>query len=260
MRASWVTADDRAHYWPESATIHIKLVYEPGSQRVLGVQAVGKGDVVKRVDVATQLMARGATLAEFAQIEHAYSPAYAPAVDPLAVAAMAAQNQEDGVEAEPPLVPLVEVTDLRLPEERQERPARAAVVHEVALERPAQQPGRPHPGGGHGGLRARRARGGSGAAAAGLGSAHPVPGRRAPLAGGRRAQEGPGEGLTEGPSTSAQVAPPLRRASDPAPLYCAWRRHVPRDARRQRAARVSSSGPDPWPCARSSLSSKRAPG
>jgi len=133
VRACWVTADDRPHYWPGSAKIHLKLVYDPASQRVLGVQAVGKGDVVRRVDVATQLIVRGATLAEFAQLEHAYSPAYAPAVDPLAVAAVAALNQEEGVEAESPLVPLVEVTDLRLPEERQERPARAVVVHELAL-------------------------------------------------------------------------------------------------------------------------------
>jgi NADPH-dependent 2,4-dienoyl-CoA reductase/sulfur reductase-like enzyme/rhodanese-related sulfurtransferase len=133
VRSSWVTVDDRPHYWPESAKIHIKLVYDPTSQRVLGVQAVGRGDVVRRVDVATQLIVRGATLAEFAQLEHAYSPAYAPAVDPLAIAAFAAQNQEEGVEAEPPLSSLVEVTDLRLPEERQSRPARAAVVHEVTL-------------------------------------------------------------------------------------------------------------------------------
>jgi pyruvate/2-oxoglutarate dehydrogenase complex dihydrolipoamide dehydrogenase (E3) component/rhodanese-related sulfurtransferase len=133
VRSAWVTVDDRPHYWPESAKIHLKLVYDPASERVLGVQAVGRGDVVRRVDVATQLIAHGATLADLAQLEHAYSPAFAPAVDPLAVAAFAAQNQEDGVEAEPPLTPLVEVTDLRLPEERQSRPARAAVVHEVAL-------------------------------------------------------------------------------------------------------------------------------
>jgi NADPH-dependent 2,4-dienoyl-CoA reductase/sulfur reductase-like enzyme/rhodanese-related sulfurtransferase len=133
VRSSWVTVDDRPHYWPESAKIHIKLVYDPASHRVLGVQAAGRGDVVRRVDVATQLIVRGATLAEFAELEHAYSPAYATAVDPLAIAAFAALNQEDGVEAEPPLAPLVEVTDLRLPEERQSRPARAAVVHEVAL-------------------------------------------------------------------------------------------------------------------------------
>jgi NADPH-dependent 2,4-dienoyl-CoA reductase/sulfur reductase-like enzyme/rhodanese-related sulfurtransferase len=133
VRSSWVTVDDRPHYWPERAKIHLKLVYQPESGRVVGVQAVGKGDVVRRVDVATQLMLRGATLVEFAHLEHAYSPVFAPAVDPLAVAAFAAQNQEEGVEAEPPLSPLVEVTDLRLPEERQSRPARAAVVHEVAL-------------------------------------------------------------------------------------------------------------------------------
>jgi NADPH-dependent 2,4-dienoyl-CoA reductase/sulfur reductase-like enzyme/rhodanese-related sulfurtransferase len=133
VRSSWVTVDDRPHYWPETAKIHLKLIYEPGSGRVVGVQAVGKGDVVRRVDVATQLMMRGATLVEFAHLEHAYSPVFAPSVDPLAVAAFAAQNQEEGVEAEPPLSPLVEVTDLRLPEERQSRPARAAVVHEVTL-------------------------------------------------------------------------------------------------------------------------------
>ncbi len=100
VRSVWITADDRAHYWPETENIHLKLVYERGSQRVVGVQAVGKGDVVKRVDVATQLVARGATLDELAHIEHAYAPPYAPAVEPLAVAACAAQNQEDGVEAE----------------------------------------------------------------------------------------------------------------------------------------------------------------
>ncbi len=133
VRSSWVTVDDRPDYWPGSARIHLKLLYEPASKRVLGVQAVGKGEVVRCVDVATQMILRGATLADFSQLEHAYAPAYAPAVDPLAVAAFAAQNQEEGVEAESPLSPLVDVTDLRSPGERQSRPARAAVVHEAAV-------------------------------------------------------------------------------------------------------------------------------
>jgi NADPH-dependent 2,4-dienoyl-CoA reductase/sulfur reductase-like enzyme/rhodanese-related sulfurtransferase len=133
VRSSWVTVDDRPHYWPGTTRVHLKLVYEPASQRVMGVQAVGKGDVVRSVDIATQLILRGATLADLTQLEHAYAPAYAPAVDPLAVAAFAAQNQEDGVEAESPLSPLVNVTDLRSPGERQSRPARAPVVHEAAV-------------------------------------------------------------------------------------------------------------------------------
>jgi NADPH-dependent 2,4-dienoyl-CoA reductase/sulfur reductase-like enzyme/rhodanese-related sulfurtransferase len=133
VRSVWVTTDDRAHYWPESERIHLKLVYERGSQRVVGVQAVGEGDTVKRIDVATQLIKQGATLKELAQVEHAYAPPYAPAVDPLAVAAWTAQNQEDGVEAEPPTTPLREVVDVRLPEERESRPADAAQVEELSV-------------------------------------------------------------------------------------------------------------------------------
>jgi NADPH-dependent 2,4-dienoyl-CoA reductase/sulfur reductase-like enzyme/rhodanese-related sulfurtransferase len=147
-RAVWITADDRAHYWPEAERIHLKLVYERGSERVLGVQAVGKGEVAKRIDVATQLVARGATVAELAQLEHAYAPPYAPAIDPLAAAACAALNQEDGVEAEPPDAPLESVVDVRLPEERERRPAGAAHVEELTVVelRSGQQP-RPAPEG-----------------------------------------------------------------------------------------------------------------
>lgn len=126
VRSVWITADDRAHYWPEVERIHLKLVYERGTRRIVGVQAVGRGEVVKRVDVATQLIARGGTVDELAQLEHAYAPPYAPAVDPLAVAACAAQNQEDGIEAAPPTAPLEHVIDVRLPEERHSHPVRGA--------------------------------------------------------------------------------------------------------------------------------------
>ena len=101
-RSVWVTAHDRAHYWPEAAEIAIHLVYEAGSRRVLGVQAVGAGEVAKRVDVATAYIARGATVTELAGLEHAYAPPFAPAIDPLAAAAFAAENQEDGLEARRP--------------------------------------------------------------------------------------------------------------------------------------------------------------
>jgi NADPH-dependent 2,4-dienoyl-CoA reductase/sulfur reductase-like enzyme/rhodanese-related sulfurtransferase len=123
-RSVWISAPDRAHYWPEAIEIHLKLVYETPSLRVLGVQAVGEGEVAKRVDVATQLIARGATLQDFAELEHAYAPPYAPAMEPLAVAAQVALNQEDGVGAAPPdethegAVAL----DVRLPDEVEKRP------------------------------------------------------------------------------------------------------------------------------------------
>ncbi len=123
-RSVWVTAHDRAHYWPEATEIAIHLVYEAGSRRVLGVQAVGAGEVAKRVDVATAYIARGATITELAGLEHAYAPPFAPAIDPLATAAFAAENQEDGIEARSPDESFAgfRVLDVRHPGERARRP------------------------------------------------------------------------------------------------------------------------------------------
>jgi NADPH-dependent 2,4-dienoyl-CoA reductase/sulfur reductase-like enzyme/rhodanese-related sulfurtransferase len=132
-RSVWVTTEDRATYWPEAAPLHLELVYEPESLRLVGVQVVGRGEAIKRIDVATQLITNGATLADVAQVEHAYAPPYAPAVDPLTVTAWAALNQEDGVEALAPLGPLGEVLDVRLPVEREKRPAPALDVAEGTI-------------------------------------------------------------------------------------------------------------------------------
>lgn len=123
-RSVWLTGHDRAHYWPEAREIHLHLVYETGSGVVLGVQAVGTGEVVKRVDVATQWLIRRATITELGHVEHAYAPPYAPAVDPLAVAAWAACNQERGVRAESPDVDFGgrELLDVRSLDESGERP------------------------------------------------------------------------------------------------------------------------------------------
>ena len=123
-RSAWVSAYDRAHYWPEAKEIVVHLVYDADSRRVLGVQAVGEGEVAKRVDVATQLIARGADLDEFADVEQAYAPPFSPAIDPLAQAAFAAGNQEEGIEGRDPGADLVglRVLDVRHPDERKERP------------------------------------------------------------------------------------------------------------------------------------------
>jgi rhodanese-related sulfurtransferase len=81
-------------------------------------------------------------------MEHAYAPPYAPAVEPLAVAASVALNQEDGVEAESPTTPLQDVVDVRRPDERQERPADAARVNELSVvELRSGQPTRTPPAG-----------------------------------------------------------------------------------------------------------------
>ena len=104
-RAVWLTTEDKAPYWPEAELLHMKMTYDPRTRRVLGVQAVGRGNVARRIDMATQLICRHATVEDFVQIEHAYTPPFSPATEPLAVLARLAQNQEDGLHAVGPLGP-----------------------------------------------------------------------------------------------------------------------------------------------------------
>jgi NADPH-dependent 2,4-dienoyl-CoA reductase/sulfur reductase-like enzyme/rhodanese-related sulfurtransferase len=136
VRQVWVSAEDRAHYWPEAKLILLGMVYDPATNRVLGVQGVGEeGEVAKRVDVAAQLMLRGAVIKDFVEIEHAYAPPYAPALDPLAVLAMAATNQVEAIESVSPLTDISRQTvlDVRVPEEREERPLVAGNLCEIEV-------------------------------------------------------------------------------------------------------------------------------
>jgi NADPH-dependent 2,4-dienoyl-CoA reductase/sulfur reductase-like enzyme/rhodanese-related sulfurtransferase len=135
MRSVRLSSHDRAHYWPESKDIHLKLVYDPASRRVLGLQAAGEGEAVRRVDVASPLIARGVTIDQLSHLEHAYAPPYAPAMEPLAVAAMVACNQEDGLESVAPgkLPPAGAALDVRLPHEVEEKPAPFTCARNIPL-------------------------------------------------------------------------------------------------------------------------------
>jgi len=136
VRSVWISAEDCAHYWPETKLILLGMVYDPANRRVLGVQGVSEGgEVAKRIDVSAQLIAREATIEDFIDIEHAYAPPYAPALDPLTVLACAAQNELDGIEAESPLMDLraATVLDVRIDDEREERPIEAGTVVEIEV-------------------------------------------------------------------------------------------------------------------------------
>jgi NADPH-dependent 2,4-dienoyl-CoA reductase/sulfur reductase-like enzyme/rhodanese-related sulfurtransferase len=138
-----ITALDRPHYWPESKELHLEMVYDRRSGRVLGVQGVGESDVTKRIDVATQLIARNAGLEDFAHIEQAYAPPYAPAIDPLALAAMVARNQIEGIESTSPQESWSErgVLDVRSPAETAARPAEGDRLIRIPLEQLAERVG-----------------------------------------------------------------------------------------------------------------------
>ncbi len=91
----WGSFIDKAEYYPEWKYVFCKMVYERDSGRLLGLQAIGSGDVTRRVDVFAQLLHQSAALDDLLDIEAAYSPPYATALDPLYVLGCIAKNQEE---------------------------------------------------------------------------------------------------------------------------------------------------------------------
>lgn len=85
-----IEALDRASYHPAARKIWVKLIAERQSQKLVGAQVAGYGDVSKRIDVAAAAITAGMRVDELAQLDLAYSPPYGSLWDPLLVAAQAA--------------------------------------------------------------------------------------------------------------------------------------------------------------------------
>lgn len=87
------TANSRAHYMPGHQPIHVKLVYESGSRRLLGGQLVGVEGVAKRIDIIAAALHQGWTVDELAELDLSYAPPFAPVWDPILVAANLARRE-----------------------------------------------------------------------------------------------------------------------------------------------------------------------
>ena len=83
----WIKSADRAHYYPNPHPLHVKLVYEAGSGRLLGAQVVGHFNDVLRIDVIATLLHQGGTVDDLRALDLAYAPPFSPVWDPLLVAA-----------------------------------------------------------------------------------------------------------------------------------------------------------------------------
>ncbi len=77
---------------PSSNPIHVKLLFEVPTGKILGVQTIGKGNVDKRADVIAAMITMGATLDDLKELELCYSPIFSTAKDPLNHAALVGLN------------------------------------------------------------------------------------------------------------------------------------------------------------------------
>ena len=82
---------------PNSSPIHFKLVFEVPTGRILGAQAIGKGNVDKRIDVIAILITMNGTLEDLKELELCYSPLFGTARDVVNLAALVGLNILHGV-------------------------------------------------------------------------------------------------------------------------------------------------------------------
>ena len=88
---------DRAHYLPTSEPILLRLIADRSSRKVLGMEAIGPGEVAKRLDVVATAISLGADLPTLAQLDLVYSPEHSLAIDSVLTAANVLQNKLDGL-------------------------------------------------------------------------------------------------------------------------------------------------------------------
>lgn len=86
---------DRLGYMPGAGRIVVKLLAEEGTERVLGLQAVG-ANVDKRIDTMVAALSFGATLEDLSNFDIAYAPPFNGPIDNLATAANVLHNKMTG--------------------------------------------------------------------------------------------------------------------------------------------------------------------
>lgn len=93
-----VAQADRAHFYPTQDMMCMKLIADRNTRRVLGVEAIGgNGDAVKaRVDAVAALLPFAATLDAISNLEVAYAPPYASAMDIVNSAGNTLENTIEG--------------------------------------------------------------------------------------------------------------------------------------------------------------------
>lgn len=91
-RAVHVHPNSHAGYYPGAQPVALKLLFAPGSGRLLGAQAVGADGIDKRIDVLATALRAGMTVDDVADLELCYAPPFGSAKDAVNLAGMAAQN------------------------------------------------------------------------------------------------------------------------------------------------------------------------
>ena len=79
----YIHPSSHASYYPGSESISMKVLYNPQTEIIYGVQAIGGDGVDKRVDVLAAAMYAKMKITDLKNIDFAYAPPFSSAKDPV---------------------------------------------------------------------------------------------------------------------------------------------------------------------------------
>lgn len=92
-----VILPDKVGLMPDAQTMHLKLLFEIPTGKILGAQAIGKGDVTKRVDVISTAMKFSGTVSDLMNLELCYAPPFSTPKDIVNYAGYVGSNLLNGM-------------------------------------------------------------------------------------------------------------------------------------------------------------------
>jgi len=91
-KVSYTHSGSHAGYYPGAEMMAVKLLFSPGTGRILGCQIIGVKGVDKRIDVIAAAIRGRLTVFDLEELELAYAPPYSSAKDPVNIAGFVASN------------------------------------------------------------------------------------------------------------------------------------------------------------------------
>lgn len=85
-------SNNYAGYYPGATPLHIRVLYEVSTGKILGAQAVGEEGTEKRIDVIATCIRFGGIMDDLCSLELAYAPPFNTAKDPVNFAGFMAEN------------------------------------------------------------------------------------------------------------------------------------------------------------------------
>lgn len=109
-QTAYVIPKDKVGLMPNARPLFFKLIFADPSGQILGAQAMGEGNVDKRIDVIATLIMKHGNLEDLKELELSYSPLFGTAKDVVNMAALVGLNVLNG---EYKQVPVTKIRELQ---------------------------------------------------------------------------------------------------------------------------------------------------